>query len=356
MKVQDSDIRNVIRTTVGTSYVPTIILNNENIKLLSKYDGNVDKLKKDELFLSQTVSVQNWILTSIGAGVYINSTPNIPYRILNAVWNVISDFIFPGKKIRKTIENIQQYIDTAKQEHTLYVQNHERYIKKVQEQIDIINKRKPVMKDYILQKVVIKLKELGIDSQLGDYPMESIDYRIFKLNQEFSYINTEFEKIKNDQYIRILGLMPNIPIGPFVLITPMLINKKLKELECKFSVMQKQTKIIFEKMNSDNTKVTNLSQALANIANIYTDVNSEFIPAIEKILILITQKFQNDYSKIPDEILCLLRTTTIFLKELAERRIIPQGDYVAVNDSVIEASNDISVTYEKIRNAFSEAA
>ena len=44
-------------------------------------------------------------------------------------------------------------------------------------------------------------------------------------------------------------------------------------------------------MNSDNQKIKNLSIALNNIANIYTDINSKFIPTIENILNIISVKY-----------------------------------------------------------------
>ena len=124
----------------------------------------------------------------------------------------------------------------------------------------------------------------------------------------------------------------------------------------KFSQIQKQSRLVFEKMNSDNQKIKNLSIALNNIANIYTDINSKFIPTIENILDIISVKYYNNIKEIPDDLLYLLRTTTKFLKELAERRIIPKGNSSDIADSVIEASNDISVTYENLRNEFYKAA
>ena len=120
--------------------------------------------------------------------------------------------------------------------------------------------------------------------------------------------------------------------------------------------IQKQSRLVFEKMNSDNQKIKNLSIALNNIANIYTDINSKFIPTIENILNIISVKYYNNIKEIPDDLLYLLRTTTKFLKELAERRIIPKGNSSDIVDSVIEASNDISVTYENLRNEFYKAA
>lgn len=146
-----------------------------------------------------------------------------------------------------------------------------------------------------------------------------------------------------------------IPVFPYIL-TPILVKKKIKQLEEKFSQIQKQSRLVFEKMNSDNQKIKNLSIALNNIANIYTDINSKFIPTIENILDIISVKYYNNIKEIPDDLLYLLRTTTKFLKELAERRIIPKGNSSDIADSVIEASNDISVTYENLRNEFYKAA
>lgn len=357
MKIQDSDIRNLIQKAVETSYVSTIVLDSKNIELISKYRDCVNDLTKDKEFLSCPFYVQNWILTSMVTSHYVNAeTINIHYRILDSFWSFFSDFIFPGKKIKKAIEKIQEYIDTAKKEYDLYVQNHESSIKEVQAQIDRINKCKPLMKDYILKKVVTKLHELGIDCLIDDYPMEFIDYRVFNLNHEFDYINEQFKKLKNSQYAHILENFPIMPMFPINLIVPILVSKKLKEVENNFQQIKKQTEFVFEKMRSDNQKIKNLSLSLDNIAKIYTEINSKFIPVINDILELISQKYQNDIAKIPVEVLCLLRTTTKILKELAERRIIPQDNSNEIVESIIEANNDISVAYENLKKAFSEAA
>ena len=65
------------------------------------------------------------------------------------------------------------------------------------------------MKDYILKKVALKLCKLGINSQLEDYPMESIDMRAFILNKEFNFITKEFDSINNDLYTKSIGKYAN---------------------------------------------------------------------------------------------------------------------------------------------------
>ena len=127
-------------------------------------------------------------------------------------------------------------------------------------------------------------------------------------------------------------------------------------ISLKFSDIQNKTNLVFEKMKSDNSKIENLSIALNNIAKVYTDVNEKFIPAIEQILDIISVTYKNNINTIPENLLFLLRTSTALLKELAERRIIPQNISKVQIDSVIEASNDISVSYEKLRKEFMKAA
>ena len=127
MNTIDSEIRNIIKYTVSSSYVSTIILNNDNVKLIMKYGNNVNDLKKDKDFLSKSIQTQNWILASMYPGArYINCVPNIPNAILDVVWDIISDFIFPGKKLAKIRKNITEYIKTAKKEYINYVESHEK--------------------------------------------------------------------------------------------------------------------------------------------------------------------------------------------------------------------------------------
>lgn len=357
MNTTNPAIRNIISDTVSASYTSTLILDTKSIGLVSKYGNNEEELRKDRQFQKMSDQEQAWILTTMGTGaIAVNYFFDMPSQILGAIWEFVSDIVFPGKRLARTKENIVNYINTAKNEYNNYVIKHEQFIYDVQAQIDTINKRKPIMKDYILKKVALKLCKLGINSQLEDYPMESIDMRAFILNKEFNFITKEFDSINNDLYTKVLENMPIIPVFPAYLVTPFLVKQKINELENKFSDIQNKTNLVFEKMKSDNSKIENLSIALNNIAKVYTDVNEKFIPAIEQILDIISVTYKNNINTIPENLLFLLRTSTALLKELAERRIIPQNISKVQIDSVIEASNDISVSYEKLRKEFMKAA
>ena len=60
----------------------------------------------------------------------------MPSQILGAIWEFVSDIVFPGKRLARTKENIANYINTAKNEYNNYVIKHEQFIYDVQAQID----------------------------------------------------------------------------------------------------------------------------------------------------------------------------------------------------------------------------
>lgn len=354
--INDQDIRNVVQKYVVSSYTPTVILCGTAVSLVAKYIGNRKDIKTDADFAALSIEKQRWITTSISTGVYFISNAPTPFSILDSTWNFISDLLRPGKRLKMLREEFKQYIETATDEYDKYKLSYEDSLKNIQGQIDIINKRKPIMKDYILSKVSERLINMGIESSVGDYPMEHIDYRDFNLNDEFTEIQGKFSKLQNDDYTNLLQNFPLIPVFPFVLI-PLLVEKKMRELRTQLRDIKSQTELIFEKMRSDIQKVDSLQNALWNIASIYSDINSRFIPAIEEILDIIDVKYQNRFSEIPDDLLCLLRSMTKILKEIAERRIVPVGrNYDNLTDEVIATSNNLSVEYENLQKSMSKAA
>ena len=49
------------------------------------------------------------------------------------------------------------------------------------------------------------------------------------MNEEFSYINKEFQLIQNDQYAQILEYIPMIPVFPYILNKPKEKRKNVRE-------------------------------------------------------------------------------------------------------------------------------
>ena len=348
--IQDNDIRNIIRKFVGDSYLPAVILNDEQIHIVESYQNKED-LEKDSRFLNMTQEVQHWMLTSISTGVFANSSIEMPFNILDRVWNLVLDFLLPGRRLTKLKHEVQEYISIAETEYKNYVDTHEELLRKTQEQINTINKKKPLIKEYILKKVTERLTSMGIKSNVADYPMEYLDYRRFSLNEEFNDVKNAFKDLDENTYTKLLENLP--AVNPIVFI---LINSRYRQLEVQFDIIKTLTRPIFEKMRSDNNKVNNLYEALKNIAEIYTDITNRFIPTVEQILDLIKNKYHDKLSEIPDDVLCLLRTITKILKTISEKCILPNQAKEDIVESTITASNNMSVEYERLKETLASAA
>ena len=97
--IQDNDIRNIIRKYINDSYLPAVILNADQSRLVESYIDQ-EGLENDQLFNTLTPDVQRWITTSIYTGLYHNSAIYTPSAILDKVWVFISDFLFPGRQLK----------------------------------------------------------------------------------------------------------------------------------------------------------------------------------------------------------------------------------------------------------------
>lgn len=352
--IQDDDIRKIIRKYVADSYLPSLILDEAQSRLVETY-RHKEGVEADSHFRSLTMEAKSWVLASLSTGVYSNGAVKKPSAILDKVWNFISDIMFPGHHLKELKLEAKAYISTAEMEYAVFENSHEALLKMIQSQIDIINKQKPLMKGYILKKVSERLCAMGINSGVADYPMESLDTREFRLNDEFKEIRSEFKKLQENAYTQFLEDLPAGPVG-FGPIVYVLVYKRIHQLENQIRNIKTLTGPVFEKMRSDIHKMDNLHKALKNIADIFTDITTRFIPALEKILDVIAVKYHNTLSEIPADVLCLLRTVTKILKNISEKCIVPKTDRDALIESTVSTSNNMSVEYERLREAMSDAA
>ena len=348
--IKDKDIRDIIQRYISNSYQPTVILNATQSRLVESYRYK-EGIENDRQFKNLTPEVKRWVETSICTGVYYNRSIPIPTPILDKVWNFISGIIFPGRELRKLKRDACEYFATAEREYKGFVSAHKKLLNQIQSQIDIINKRKPLMKDYILKKVAERLSSMGIESEVADYPLESLDLRKFYLNDEFNKIQISFRELQENSYTKFLENFPNINV-----LLPILVHRRIQKLEKQIQDIKTKTVLIFEKMRSDNQKLENLYRALKNIAEIFTDITCRFIPTIEEILDTIETKYHNTISEIPDDLLCLLRTITKILKYISEKCILPNKKRDELINSAISASNNVTVEYENLRRTMTDAA
>ena len=114
MNTTNPAIRNIISDTVSVSYTSTLILDTKSIGLVSKYGNNEEELRKDRQFQKMSDQEQAWILTTMGKGaIAVNYFVDMPSQILGAIWEFVSDIVFPGKRLARTKENIANYINNS---------------------------------------------------------------------------------------------------------------------------------------------------------------------------------------------------------------------------------------------------
>lgn len=351
--IQDKDIRNIVKKYINDSYLPTIILNASESRLVESY-LNKEGLENDLQFKKLTAEIQSWVMTSVTTGLFYNRTTQKPSAILDRVWQFVSYILFPGRRLKHLKSDALVYIETAEREYAEYETGHEELLEQVQLEIDIINRHKTLMKEYILKRVAEKLSHMGIESEVADYQNEHLDTRKFGLNEEFKKIRAAFKNLQENTYSGLMESLSNGPFGGGPIVT-ILAHIRVRQLKGQIEGIKAMTRLVFEKMRSDNQKIENLYKAIKNIAEIFTDISNRFIPTVEKILEMINIKYHDNLSEIPSDVLCLLRSATKILKDISEKCILPKGDRDELINCTITTSNNMSVEHEKLRKTMSDA-
>ena len=339
-----------VKDMIASSYVPKLLVS-EGIEVhkeqLTKYiESHKIEVPKD---------VRDFIENSVMAGLCIPFSMELHSKysrnffdwisdISKHIWNFINSIlgINQKKKASKAYNNVVQQLNFL---FNKYHDEHETLLKKIQKNIDQINRKKPVIKDYILTKLSIKMQELGLDSQVSDYPMEHLDYRLFIPKDEYNLINQEKLELQ-DEAESLIDYIPQVAI--FNVIKTHKLLKKAKELKTK-------GKYIEQKIQADLKKLELIDIAMDNIANIFHDVANSYIPAMEKILKDIETKYHNCYDNIPDAEISFLFTSSRILKELTERRIIKENFSLNDEKNFTIYSNKLSKNYCELKSKFNES-
>lgn len=346
--IQDNEIRNILKKYVASSYVPTVILDSEQLSVV-KSCLNKDNLKDNPLFQKMSAETQTWIATAVSTGIYNYIPVKLPSPNFINIKNFISDLLFPGKKLTKLKEDVRTYLAVSEEEYKDYVLRHNELMKQIDSQVEDINKGKCRIKENILYRISKKLSLMGIESEICDYRLESLDKNKFKSNKEFQSIRIEYQEIQKNEFLEDL---PEVGYG----VANILVYFRAKQIKGQIDDIRQKTDLIFEKMRSDNQKVECMYHSLQNIIDIFTDIKEAVIPCLEEVLLKIETDYHNDFSKIPQDLLCFLRTVTTILKVLSETRILTTESSKHIINATISSSNNMSAEYEKLRTLMAMAA
>lgn len=339
-------LASTIASVVENSYVPMLFVSKAieaNEDNLQKYiqDNNIQIPVAIDHIISN-INVKNYVqLYSLELHTKYHS--NL-LQLLSALKDFLVELLKSVTGINRRKEAAathNKYVDKIKKRYRKYAEDHERELGAIQDNIDKINKVKPLIKGYILEKLSAKLHEMGFDSKVSDYPMENIDLRNFPIKDEYNIIKNEKLTLEKEtaelyEYLSIpLLIMRNF--------------SKANELKEKQKVLKYKVKLIEEKMTADMRQLESLNVALSNISKIFNETESKFRPLLEKIIEDIEKRYRNDYQQIPEAVKQMMHSSSKILKEMTEKRIVPKGIAMTSIDSVVKYSNQLSLKYNCLK-------
>ena len=267
------------------------------------------------------------------------------------------------EKYNSCVRRYNNLLCEINNEYNNYVIKHENKLRDIQNNIDEINKVKPVFK-YILEKLSRELREMGVDSTVSDYPMEKIDYRKFNIDEEYNLIHQEKLKLDktlslNDEYKTyfdaykfyqedLLGkaiyAITNAIIKPA---TGYVVVKSTDWIyayfeERKINKLLPKQKLIREKISSDLEKLDRLKDSLSHIADIYRIIKEALDEKMETIIRNIEKKYHNKYKEIPSNVLQMMHSSSKIFKELSEKRILPEKSSIVNIEDVCMFEKQLS--------------
>lgn len=344
---------------IANSYVPLFFVKNKRIeekKDISLLDKACELYNIELSQKTQELILEIQGYASKGLLTYYSFDTHSKYKNyskwLSDMFSRLGD-IFSAltgyKKKEKAQKAYNSLLSSIKEIYDIYTTEHEALLKSIQKNIDAINKVKPILKDYILTKLSEKLNSMGIKSSISDYPMESIDFRAFTLKSEYDIISQnklKIEKCASDLFDYIIPL-PYLAIRNF---------KKAKELNEKMVNLNKEKKLITQKIEADLIRLEKLNVALDNIARIFKDIKDTFVPFLEETINDIDQKYSNDYDQIPGEVLLALKSSSKVLKEITEKKILKENFSVVNVAHVVKYSNKMSMKYNQLKESILDVA
>lgn len=327
--------------------------NNVTSKLVS-FNGTVLAESYLPVFISSANHRKQDIITlsnglSITAKYYDSTTvdiiaPTISKSFLQYIKSLISSFT-REQKLNEIRAEFNEFIALSKTNFDCYQKLHESALNDMVNDIDVINRQKTLMKDYLLQKLFKNLQEMGIKTSFSDFKVEHIDLRDFPINEKFDLVKCENLSCINEVKSTFddINALVNI-MNPFMyILSRFLNNKEIKKIENRLKELEKKEKYNTTQMNSDMVLLGELEFALRNISCIYKDVNDILKPIMEKLLADLAFKYNNDLSIMPCHKVEAIRKIKDILKDFSEVIIVPQkSSIVKMKADVVENSNKLS--------------
>ena len=312
-----------------------------------------------------TVTLSNGL--TVDAKYYNSTTVELNAPIIGkSFWKLVFQYIkslissFTRKqKLKEIRAEFNEFIAKSKKNFECYKKLHESALEDMVNDIDIINRQKTLMKDYLLQKLFKKLQEMGIETSFSDFTVEHIDLRDFPINDNFDLVKCENLSSINEAKSSLDYIISFVnKINPYYYLFSRFYNTwEINEIENRLKELEKKESYNTTLMNSDMALLGELECALRNISCIYKDVMDTLMPIMEKLLADLTFKYNNDLSVMPRHKEEAIRKIKDILKDFSEVVIIPQkSTIIKMEKDVVNFSNKLSEKHYALKVEMLKAA
>ena len=275
-------------------------------------------------------------------------------EVISVVWEAVAlprffEAIFKTKELDRIAKEYSRFIEQLDKDFDNYCKKHEKYLDDALNSTDGINRRKAVMKDYLLQELSEQLKRSGLNGKFEEPKIERLDPRDWPINEGYN-LNKEkkcniLQVSLGYQDVFVLAISPD----PFLL-QPITNRIRIKKIRNAIEELTPIAKLNEEQMKADLFKLKQFSFALDNIHKIYQSVLDKIKPIMKDILRTLEDKYHGNVNQMPPQQADALYKIKTLLKDLCETTIIPRTkDTQSICDEVCNYSDSLSEKYNDIR-------
>lgn len=309
------------------------------------------------------------VLTKYSAPLFCSAT--IVKELLGFFERIFSR-LFKKNDLVIAIEKYNNLITAIQKDFEEYKLTHETLLDESSTAVETINRKKVVMKDYLLEELYKSLQRCGMNGEFHDMATERFDLRNWPINEKYDLINQKHLTIKKTMNSGDLAFIGGLLAGagsfgafglaiaagqmanPIVwLLAPAIalyMRRKLKGINNEIKTLSVIVSANECDMTADLSQLEMMKKAFENISCIYTDVLQTIRPVMKKLLDELEREFGNDVNSLPEDKANALFNISRLLKEMAEKQIVPyKGNQSAIHQNVCEYSNDLSNKYNELK-------
>lgn len=272
-------------------------------------------------------------------------------EVINVVWEAVAlhrffEAIFKTKELERIAKEYSRFIEQLDKDFDNYCKKHEKYLDDALNSTDGINRRKAVMKDYLLQELSEQLKRSGLNGKFEEPKIERLDPRDWPINEGFN-----LNKEKKFNFTQLAATyVPLFVVAGNIVLQPISNRIKIKKMRNAMEELTPIAKLNEEQMKADLFKLKQFSFALDNIHKIYKSILDDIKPIMKDILRALEDKYQGNVNQMPPQQADALYKIKTLLKDLCETTIIPRTkDTQSICDEVCNYSDSLSEKYNDIR-------